>query len=68
MRFFIAQIPDEAIQTGFRLDLLFRLLLVGIEGFFERLVSALEYLRITLPDASRISSFVSVPGFGASFR
>jgi len=35
-------------------------------------ISALEYFRITLPEASRISSLVSVPGvvpaFGASFR
>ena len=40
----------------------------GSGGSSRRLVSLLEYLRMRLPEASRISSLVSVPAFGASFR
>ena len=68
MRFFVAQIPHEAIQASLRFDLLFRLLVVRIERFVEQLGFGTRILANHFPEASRISSFVSVPAFGASFR
>ena len=68
------QIPHKTIQTLFRLDLLFRLLVVGIERFIERL----DFVARIFANhgAGRIQDFnsyfilfrSSFFGFGAGFR
>ena len=64
VRFFIVQVPHEAIQAGFRLDFFLRLLVVGIGRFVE----PLGFLAGVLADgfARCIQDFEL--GFGARFR
>ncbi len=72
MCFLVAQIPYEAIQAGLGLDLFFRLLLVGIEGFVERFDFGARIFADHF--AGGIQDFElgfcagRRPAFGASFR
>ena len=67
-RLFIPQVPHEPVESRFRFQLLFRLLVVRVGRSSRVLYSVLEYLRITLPELSRISSLASVLALGVSFR
>ena len=63
MRFFIAQIPHQAIQASFRLDLLFRLLVVRIGGFVELLGFGTRILADQLSGSIEDFQLRFCPGF-----